>query len=83
MLPGRSCFDGKNTQTSLDPKECPPAVNIISKPQIVLTYNFLAWIFRCDGNPASWALIIILQPDFNTNGTEDMIVDTDYWVADL
>lgn len=56
---------------------------VISKPKVVLTYNFLARIFRCDGNPASWTLIIVLQPHFNTNGTEDMVVDTDDWVTDL
>lgn len=56
---------------------------VISKPKLVLTYNFLAGIFRCDRNPASWALIIILQPHFNTNGTENMVVHTDNWVTDL
>jgi len=56
---------------------------VISRPKVVLTYNFLARIFRRDGNPASWALIIVLQPHFNTNGTEDMVVDTDDWVTDL
>lgn len=55
----------------------------ISKPKVVLTYNFLARIFRRDGNPASWTLIIVLQPHFNTNGTEDMVVYTDDRVTDL